>query len=135
MTSIDNPALAGNPSRRPVQIYAVVVGLLGLDLLLLPAWIAPLAFADPALAGMVQIDWLLRGLGGSCLALAAILMILARTAAAGIAPLLAFAAGFSTLALLAIGWGHLSLAGEVGLLLVAASDIGFGLWMRRALAA
>ncbi len=133
MTTIDNRALVGGRSRRPVQIYAGVVGLLGLDLLLLPAWIAPLAFADPALAGLVQIDWLLRGLGGSCLVLAAILMILARTPAAGIAPLLAFAAGVSTLALLAIGWGHLSLAGEGALLLIAASDIGFGLWMRRAL--
>ena len=136
MTSFDQSTpLAATPAaaQRPVRIYAVIVALLGLDLLLLPAWIAPRAFVDPMLAAMLEITWALRCLGLSCLALGAVLWLLARTSAVGVAPLLAFAAGASTLVLLGIGWGHLTLAGEGALLLVAATDIGCGLWMRRAL--
>jgi hypothetical protein len=136
MTSFDQsglPAEIPAAAHRPVRIYAVIVALLGLDLLLLPAWIAPLAFVDPLVAVMLEIAWLLRGLGLSCLALGAVLWLLARSSAAGVAPLLAFAAGASTLVLLGIGWGHLTLAGEAALLLAAATDIGCGLWMRRAL--
>lgn len=136
MTSFDQSTpLAAMPfaAYRPVRIYAVILALLGLDMLLLPAWIAPMAFTDPVLAAMLEISWVLRGLGLSCLALGAVLWLLAPTRAAGIAPLLAFAAGASTLVLLGIGWGHLSLAGEVALLLAATTDIGCGLWMRRAL--
>lgn len=136
MTSFDqSAAIAAMPlaACRPVRIYAFVVALLGLDMLLLPAWIAPMAFTDPVLAAMLEISWVLRGLGLSCLALGAVLWLLAPTRAVGIAPLLAFAAGVSTLVLLGIGWGNLTLRGEVALLLVAATDIGFGLWMRLAL--
>lgn len=136
MTSLDQRArFAPIPAaaQRPIRIYAAIVALLGLDLLLLLAWIAPLAFVDPLVAAMLEINWLLRALGLSCLVLGGVLWLLARTEAARLAPLLAFAAGASTLALLAIGWGHLSLAGEAALLLVAITDIGCGLWMRQAL--
>lgn len=135
MTSFDQSApLAEMPiaAQRPVRIYAAIVALLGLDLLLLPGWIAPLAFADPVVAAMLKIGWLLRGLGLSCVALGAVLWLLSRSGAVAVAPLLAFAAGASTLVLLGIGWDHLTLVGKVALLLVAATDIGFGLWMRRA---
>jgi len=118
---------------RPVRIYAVIVGVVGTDPLLVPGVIASLAFIDSQLAAMPAITWLLRGLGLSCLALGCLLWLLSRTRAVRYAPFLGFAAGACTLALLGMGWGHLTLLGMLWLLVIAATDIGCGLWMRRAL--
>jgi hypothetical protein len=120
-------------SRRPVRIYAIIVGVVGADPLLVPGMIASLAFVNPQLAAMPAITWLLRGLGLSCVALGCLLWLLSRARAVRYAPFLGFAAGACTLALLGIGWGHLTLLGMAWLLLVAATDIGCGLWMRWAL--
>ncbi|MDG5494643.1 hypothetical protein [Niveispirillum sp. BGYR6] len=117
--------------QRAVRIYAVIVALVGADALFLPMLEPALVFADPQLVAIPAITWLIRGLGLSCFALGGVLWLLSRSHAVGLAPLLAFAAGACTLALLGIGWGHLTLWGMLWLLLVAATDIGCGLWMRR----
>ncbi len=110
--------VSADAAQRAVRIYAMIVALV---------------FADPQLVAIPAITWLIRGLGLSCFALGGVLWLLSRSHAVGLAPLLAFAAGACTLALLGIGWGHLTLWGMLWLLLVAATDIGCGLWMRRLL--
>ncbi|MQP67179.1 hypothetical protein GE253_17780 [Niveispirillum sp. SYP-B3756] len=133
LTQHTQPLTAPTDARRPVRVYAVIAALVGADALLMPMLEPALVFADPQFVAIPAIHWLVIALGLSCFALSGTLWWLSSSKFVGLAPLLGFAAGACTLALLGIGWSHLTLWGMSWLMVAAATDIGCGLWMRQAL--